>query len=189
MSTTDEIDAMCELAPLYSLGALDDADAWRFREHLLEGCDACRGELAGFDEVASLLVYAAEPAAPSPILRSRLMDAVAEDIPEVTIAELAGDGWVPYKVPGVHVRRLHVDEAARRVVMLVRAEKGVTYPSHRHADVEEMFMLSGELRFGERVYRAGDYIRSESGSVHGSSETLTGCMFLIRASLDNELMY
>jgi putative transcriptional regulator len=73
--------------------------------------------------------------------------------------------------------------------MLVRAEKGVTYPSHRHVEDEEMFMLAGELRFGEKVYRAGDYIRSERGSVHSSSETLTGCMFLIRASLDNELLY
>ena len=189
MSTTDEIDAMCELAPLYSLGALDDAEAWRFRAHLLEGCDGCRLELAALEEVADMLAYAADPADPSPILRSRLMDAVADETPELSPAELAGDAWVPYKIPGVQVRRLHVDEQARRVVMLVRADKGVKYPSHRHVDDEEMFMLAGELRFGERVYRAGDYIRSECGSVHSSSETLTGCMFLIRASLDNELLY
>jgi hypothetical protein len=52
-----------------------------------------------------------------------------------------------------------------------------------------MFMLEGELRFGDTTYRAGDYIRSEAGSVHGSSETAGGCMFLLRASLDNEPRY
>jgi anti-sigma factor ChrR (cupin superfamily) len=82
---------------------------------------------------------------------------------------------------------LHVDRDAREVVMLVRAVPGARYPVHRHKATEEMFMLDGELDFEGTVYRAGDFIRSAEGSLHASSETRTGCMFLIRASLDNEV--
>jgi anti-sigma factor ChrR (cupin superfamily) len=181
---------VCELAGLYSLGALDAADAWRFRAHLLDGCGACRDEVAAFEDVAVALAYAAAPVAPSPILRERVLDAIAEPAAQTAEPPFVGPAgdWEPYAIPGVTVRRLFRDEANRQTVMLVRAEPGVRYPAHRHAALEEMFMLEGELRFGETVYRPGDYIRSECGSLHGSSETLGGCMFLIRASLDNELM-
>ncbi len=190
MSWSHDIDDACDLAALYSLGALDAGDVWRFREHLLDGCVSCVEDLDSFEVVAGSLAYAGTTTSPSPILRDRLFDAIAETgvADERPSLEAVGD-WEPYKIPGISIRRLHVDEQAREAVLLVRAMPGVRYPRHRHAGVEEMFMLEGELRFGDTIYRPGDYVRSDSGSIHGSSETLGGCMFLLRASLDNELLF
>jgi anti-sigma factor ChrR (cupin superfamily) len=186
---TDEstVHGACQFAALYSLGALEEPDEWRFKEHLLDGCGACAREVAQFESVGNLLAYAAPAVAPPPILRDRVIDAVAE--PESRIERLAGPSaeWQRYSVPGISYRQLHVDRQAREVVMLVRAVPGARYPVHRHASAEDMFMLEGELDFEGTVYRAGDFIRSAEGSLHAASETRTGCMFLIRASLDDEV--
>jgi quercetin dioxygenase-like cupin family protein len=187
VTSTGDPDLPCVLAALYSLEALDDAEVWAYRDHLLAGCEACTDELEGFEGVVRALPYAVEPTDPSPILRDRLMDAVADDLAAYRVAVDEDAEWEPLALPGIAFRRLHVDVASRQALVVVRAEAGARYPEHRHASVEEMFMLAGELRFGDRVYRAGDYIRSEAGSMHASSETPGGCSFLLRASLDSEL--
>jgi quercetin dioxygenase-like cupin family protein len=197
VTVDSETGAICEMAALYALGALDGDDLWRYSAHLVGGCDACEWELAAFDDVAEALASIVEPVRPAPILRDRLLDRVrGVDYEHDTLEELARSAavegseeqWQPHRIPGVEVKTLFVDEAKREAVMLVRAAAGVRYPSHRHAAFEDMFMLAGELRFGDRVYAAGDYIRSECGSIHEPSETRTGCMFLLRGSLDNELV-
>jgi anti-sigma factor ChrR (cupin superfamily) len=72
--------------------------------------------------------------------------------------------------------------------MLVRADSGALYPSHRHASTEEMFMIQGDLSIGAQEYGVGDYIRSESGTIHPAGRTANGCMFLIRTSIDDETL-
>ncbi|WP_068512739.1 cupin domain-containing protein [Leptolyngbya sp. O-77] len=94
--------------------------------------------------------------------------------------------WQPYRVPGVSVAPLYVDLAKREVTALLKAEPGAVYPIHRHAAPEEIYMLDGDLRIDGEVYGAGDYIRSRQGTVHEPSETVGGCMFLVRTSLDDE---
>ncbi|MBF2087163.1 cupin domain-containing protein [Thermoleptolyngbya sp. C42_A2020_037] len=94
--------------------------------------------------------------------------------------------WQPYRVPGVSVAPLYVDLAKREVTALLKAEPGAVYPIHRHATAEEIYMLDGDLRIDGEVYGAGDYIRSRQGTVHEPSETVGGCMFLVRTSLDDE---
>jgi anti-sigma factor ChrR (cupin superfamily) len=181
----------CALAVFFCLGTLDENEAWRFRQHLLDGCGSCTAELDATEEIVTMLGYATEPREPSPILRERIIDAIVEPPSPALRPTYAGEErlWKQHEIPGVSVRPLHVDERAREVVMLVRAEPGARYPGHGHAALEEMFMLEGELRFGATTYGPGDYIRSECGSIHGSSETPGGCMFLLRASLDNEVAY
>jgi len=93
--------------------------------------------------------------------------------------------WQPHRVPGVMIARLHVDTVKHEVVGLFRAEAGVRYPLHRHAGVEEIFMLQGDLVIAGKVYGSGDYIRSEPGSIH-APETTGGCMFFFRTSCDDE---
>jgi hypothetical protein len=95
--------------------------------------------------------------------------------------------WRPDRVPGVEIALLHIEPIKREVVALLRAEAGVCYPTHRHAGVEEIYMLSGDLVIGENVYGAGDYIRSNRGSLH-APETRTGCIFLVRTSLSDEYL-
>jgi hypothetical protein len=62
----------------YALGALGDAEATAFREHLA-GCVVCQDELATFEQVVTALPMSA-PAYPAPRrLRRRVMQAIAEE--------------------------------------------------------------------------------------------------------------
>jgi putative transcriptional regulator len=184
----DRTHPACEFAAAYSLGALDWPEVSAFEAHLLDGCDACEDALAGYDDVTAALAFAAEPANPESTVRSRILEAV-EDAPRPRplLAEPASE-WLPAGIPGVSVRNVFVDSAARQVLMLVRAEPGSRYPAHRHTSVEEMLMLEGELDLDGRRYVAGDFIRSLPGTQHSSSETRSGCMFLLRGSLDDETL-
>jgi hypothetical protein len=49
-------------------------------------------------------------------------------------------------------------------------------------------MLSGDLHVEGQVIRAGDYCRGDSGSVHGETFTDAGCLFLMMASQDNQIV-
>ena len=59
---------------------------------------------------------------------------------------------------------------------------GTSYPGHRHAGVEECYVLEGDLRVGDLVMRAGDYQRAAIGSVHGVQSTEGGCLLLVLMS-------
>ena len=72
--------------------------------------------------------------------------------------------------------------------MLVRMGAGARYPSHRHKDVEELFMLSGDFHVADTTMGPGDYCRGETGSMHGETYTESGAMFLLMTSQANELL-
>lgn len=96
--------------------------------------------------------------------------------------------------PGISARRLFVDRERDRVTMLVRMEPGSAYPSHRHGGPEDCFVLQGDLEIqdeasaGERELRAGDFVRSAPGSVHGVQSTRAGCLLFLVSSLNDELL-
>ncbi len=100
---------------------------------------------------------------------------------------LASLKWKPYQVPGTEIVVLNVNYRACQVVCLFKAEAGKRYPLHNHAGTEEIFMLAGDLVDGDRIYRAGDYIRSEPGSTHAPI-TEEGCIFLVRTSLNDKFL-
>jgi anti-sigma factor ChrR (cupin superfamily) len=93
--------------------------------------------------------------------------------------------WSAHPIPGVSISVFYRDEVRREVVGVLKADAGVDYPWHRHAAVEELYMLSGDLSIGDERYGAGDYIRSCPGSAH-APYTLGGCMFFFRTSIDDE---
>src|SRR5205807_5439636 len=54
---------------------------------------------------------------------------------------------------------LAADTEKDRVSMLVRLAPGVAYPPHRHAGVEELYLLHGELMIDDKKLYPGDYNR------------------------------
>lgn len=70
-----EHDPFHDQAAAWALGALDDEEARRFADHL-EGCGACRDEVARLQPVADALALSVPPAAAPPELRRSVMDAV-----------------------------------------------------------------------------------------------------------------
>jgi anti-sigma factor ChrR (cupin superfamily) len=93
--------------------------------------------------------------------------------------------WKPHSTPGVQVAILYTDPIKRELSGLLKAAPGVRYPLHRHAAIEEIYMLEGDLIVADQVYGAGDYLRSHPGSMH-APHTEGGCMFFFRTSMDDE---
>ena len=86
--------------------------------------------------------------------------------------------------PGISCRLLSNDAEHDRVSMLVRLAPGTRYPPHRHAGLEELHLLHGELWINDRKLRPGDYNRAEAGSADEDVWSETGCTCaLITSSL------
>jgi anti-sigma factor ChrR (cupin superfamily) len=193
----DDHRCFCELAPLYALDLLDLEERLWIETQVLE-CPDLAEELASYQTAVGLMPYSAPAMPMAADLKDRLFDrlglAPIESVPE-TPPEVPPDlkmfaiksadlQWKPHRMKGVEVVVLFVDEVNRTRHLLVKAAAGVVYPLHQHAGIEEIFMLEGELIINDEVYLAGDYIRSYPNSIHAPS-TKTGCMFLIRACIDD----
>lgn len=187
----------CELAPLYALDLLDLEERLWVETQVLE-CPDLAEELTSYQAAVGLLPYAAPPMPMAADLKDRLFDRLGWDAIEteaITPPTVSPDPamfavrsedrqWQPHRMPGVEVAVLFDDPVNRMRSLVVKVAAGVTYPLHQHHGIEEIYMLEGELDLLGEIYQAGDYIRSAPHSCHAPS-TNTGCMFLIRACMDD----
>jgi anti-sigma-K factor RskA len=67
-----EANAIHDLTAAYALDALDSDEAREYEAHLAH-CERCRSELAELSQTATSLAYATEGPAPSPELRTRIL--------------------------------------------------------------------------------------------------------------------
>jgi anti-sigma factor ChrR (cupin superfamily) len=186
-----------ELAPLYALDLLDPDERIWVETQVLE-CPDLAEELASYQAAVGVIPYSAPIMPMAADLKDRLFDklglepveAVPELPPELSpnlkmFAIRSADlDWQPRRIEGVQAVVLFRDEVNRTQHLVVKAVAGVVYPFHQHEGIEEIYMLEGELIIDDQVYLAGDYIRSYPNSIHAPS-TNTGCMFLIRACIDD----
>jgi anti-sigma factor ChrR (cupin superfamily) len=194
----DDRRCFCELAPLYALDLLDLEERLWVEAQVVE-CPDLAEELASYQTVVGLIPYSAEPMPMAADLKDRLFDrlgldpveSIAETPPEIPLApkmfaiRSADLQWKPHRIEGVEFAMLFLDEVNRMRNIVVKAAAGVIYPIHEHQGIEEIYMLEGELVINGETYLAGDYIRSYPNSIHAPS-TNTGCMFLIRACVDDK---
>ena len=99
---------------------------------------------------------------------------------------------VDQEADGLRKLNLGRDQILGRLWELANLSHEVTrgiahYPSHHHAAIEELFLLSGDLHLEGQVMRAGDYCRADRGSIHGETFTDDGCLFLLMASPENQI--
>jgi anti-sigma factor ChrR (cupin superfamily) len=186
---------MRELAGWSVLGGLTAAEQMEVDAHLAAGCEVCRAEARQAGDLAAELASGVE-ATPPASLRSRVLSAVAgaSQLPGVVfqsggvrVARSAELPWLSLS-PGVDYKVLHRDKVRRYNTMLFRLEPGAHFPAHRHADVEELMVLSGDLRVAGVVMGSGDYCRADVDSVHGRSYSEFGCTVLLMASSRNEVL-
>lgn len=183
-----------EMAALYSLGAMSESEAQAYEKHLAK-CDVCRKEQSSFEAVASNLAYAVESEAPPQELKSRLLDQIAHNItsesrrkatpitlsPFLSVRSNEGE-WREMR-DGVMMKLLNFDKELGLATSLVRMSPGTYLPEHRHEGVEQFYILEGDCNINGEILGPGDYHRAESGSVHNSTSTQNGTMFLLVAPL------
>jgi anti-sigma factor ChrR (cupin superfamily) len=186
-------DDLHELAAMYALGSLDARERELFEQHLYE-CDDCAGDVLSLSQVADLIGESVS-AVPPEQLRKRLLSRIGGSprVPGIVmeqggllIARSAELAWQPLAT-GIYLKPLFEDRDSKYNTSLVRMDPGAHYPSHHHAAIEEMFLLSGDLHLEGQVMRAGDYCRADRGSIHGETFTDDGCLFLLMASPENQI--
>lgn len=189
-------DCFCELAPFYALGALEASEQQWIEQQIAENPELAK-ELAEYEAAATMLPYAVPPQPMAADLKDRLFaglgltvpepppPVVEPEVPPFWMVRSQNIRWRPHPAPGIQVAIFYTDRIKREFSGLLKAEPGARYPRHRHAAVEEIYMLQGDLIIEGQTYGAGDYIRSHPGSVHGP-HTEGGCLFFFHTSLDDE---
>lgn len=91
--------------------------------------------------------------------------------------------WQPLIEKGIHyegifVKSLRYDpDKQRSTTILLKFEKGASYPYHNHPAGEEIFILDGEAIIEGATLQHGDYLYTPPTFKH-SVKTVTGCTML-----------
>lgn len=174
-----------ELVPLYVLRALPSSEIRLLEEHLTS-CPECRQELWSLSPVVdSFTSWPTDILRPSDSMWSRLQERIGEGPGEKSalpgVPVWREPEWEDV-APGISCKLLATDTERDRVSMLVRLAPGTAYPPHRHAGVEDLFLLQGELWIEDRKLYPGDYNRGEPGTADKRVWSETGCVCVLITS-------
>ena len=174
---------------LYAAQALPP-DELRVVERQIAECAACRAEKEALRPVIDAFVWwPTDLLRPAADLWERLAHRIAEETtdapsaPEVPVEP----GWADV-APGIACKLLAIDTQTNRVDMLVRLAPGAAYPPHRHAGVEELYLLDGELVVNDTTLRPGDYLRSDAGTIDRLVWSATGCTCVLMTSSRDRIL-
>jgi anti-sigma factor ChrR (cupin superfamily) len=186
MSDQNVAHQMTELAAGYALGALTQHETRAFEEHLAEGCEICGDEVESFEQAASALGFAASEAEPPENLRAELvmrLNGVEKLAPgsQDFISIRASEGEWHEVQAGVMLKQLYVDHASGIATSLVKMLPGTSLPPHEHSRPEQVYVLEGDCHIRGQRLGPGDYHRAETGSIHESTYTVDGTLFLLVA--------
>jgi anti-sigma factor ChrR (cupin superfamily) len=174
-----------ELALADAIGALD-ADEQRELQSLVATLPPdARREVARLYDSALPLAASVEQVAPPPRIRDRVLAAVATP-GRYTVWSKDAE-WVESPLPGIRTKVLAVDHTRGVVTMLLQADPGAVYPSHRHSGPEECYVVKGSVMIDGRVLRAGDFHHADEDSDHGEITTADGAEVLLIGSTHDYL--
>jgi anti-sigma factor ChrR (cupin superfamily) len=185
-----------DLVAPYALAALGGGE-YQLMEAHLPTCAECQQEYQALSPVTSALTAWRTQAPPALApLWNRLAERIASQTQKAAVAlpEPASPGlpdWPEPRwkevAPGISCKLLSTDVEMDRVSMLVRLSRGVSYPPHQHASVEELYLLEGELWIDDNKLSPGDYNRAERGTSDQRVWSPTGCMCLLITSPSDQL--
>ena len=180
-----------ELVFLYALQALPASEVAAVGAHIA-GCAECRQEMETLRPIIdSFVAWPTDVLRPSAPLWERLAQRIAAETGTEPVLP-APPRWAESEwkeaAPGISCKLLATDTDRSRVSMLVRLSPGTEYPPHRHAGVEELYLLQGELMIGDRKLYAGDCNRAEAGTVDERVWSETGCTCVLLTSFHDALL-
>ncbi len=89
---------------------------------------------------------------------------------------------------GIFVKVLRYDEKSNRSPsILLKFKPGAKYPAHNHPGGEEVFVLEGEVRFGNKHLSAGDYLYTPPSGKHAVLSE-KGCTMLLMIPEEVEIL-
>lgn len=180
-----------ETAFLYALQALSAGETSDYEAHL-SLCAECRREIETLRPVLDSFVTSFTGVLrPSASLWERLARRISGESgvePVLSPARLPAKAVWEELADGVFCKLLSIDAGRDLVTMLVRLAPGAHYPAHRHGEHEEVYLLSGELCIDDKKFKAGDFLRSEPGSVDHRVWSDVGCSCVLLTSLRDTIL-
>jgi anti-sigma factor ChrR (cupin superfamily) len=182
----DHLERVC----LYAVQALPATERAAVEAQIV-ACPDCRQELERYQPIVDAFVaWPIDVLRPSTPLWNRLAQRIAAETGKPPVMPAPAPRVEPEweeAAPGISCKLLATDAERDRVSMLVRLAPGTDYPPHRHAGVEELHLLDGELMVDDRKLHPGDYIRAEPGTVDQRVWSETGCTCVLITSPRDEL--
>lgn len=177
-----------ELLPAYALRAVSASEAAAAEMHIAS-CPDCQRELESLRPVIDRFVsWPTDLLRPTTSLQERLALRIAEGKePVLPPPQLWSEPEWETVAPGIECKLLATDTANHRVSMLVRLAPGASYPAHRHAGVEELYLLHGELWIDDRKLLPGDYNYGAPGAGDDRVWSATGCTCVLVTSTNDSL--
>lgn len=167
-------------AALYALGVLSGAD-YDVAAARADREPAFADAVAGWEERLAPISLALAPIEPPADLLDRIearLDAARlPDIKRLIIRATEGE-WIDVQ-PGVRCKLLHQKPEIGRQTILYEMQPGTTGSIHAHDDDEEVYVVWGDIRFGDDVLGPGDFHLSPKGSLHPPVYSSGGCLCLI----------
>ena len=188
-----------ETAASYALGALGLEETRVFEEHLAGGCRVCRSELDAFAATVSALAFSAAEQQPPRETRLKLLERLnggrrreqadsTVALPAQFVSIRGEEGEWRELQKGVLMKRLFVDHSIGLATSLVKMLPGTALPRHRHNGVEQFYVIEGDCHVHGETLGPGDYHRADAGSIHNTTYTLQGTMFLLVAPATYEVL-
>ena len=179
-----------DVTSAYVLQALPANEAAAAETHIAS-CSECWNEVESLRPVVNQFDYwPTDVLRPTTSLQKRLADRIAEDTGEEPVLPPVGHWSEPQweeVAQGIKCKLLATDTERDRVSMLVRLAPGARYPAHTHADVEELYLLNGELWIDERKLSPGDYNYAPPGARDENVWSETGCTCVLITSTNDIL--
>jgi quercetin dioxygenase-like cupin family protein len=178
-------DALEALILADSVGALDPDERVELQARLEALTSEQRAEVARLYDAAAAVALNVPLLDPPAQVRDRLLRATRE--PRRYTMWAAEAAWIETGLPGIRARVLAVDQERSLVTLVVRAEPGAVYPSHKHHGPEECYVISGSVEIDGRILRAGDFHHADEGSDHGEITTSEGAEVLLVGAVEDYL--
>jgi anti-sigma factor ChrR (cupin superfamily) len=157
----------------------------------IASCSDCQREVESLRPVVHRFVsWPTDVLRPTTALQARLALRIAEETgiqPVLPLAERWSEPEWEQVAPGIECKLLATDMERHRVSMLVRLAPGASYPGHRHAGVEELHLLDGELWIDERQLFPGAYYDAAPGTGDERVWSETGCTCVLITSTTDVL--
>ncbi len=180
-----------DLVFLYALQALPSSEVAVAEAHI-SACADCRQEIEKLRPlIGSFVSWPTDVLRPSVSLWERLARRIAEETgkePVLPPSQLQAKPEWEEVAPGISCKLLATDTEKNRVSMLVRLAPGTDYPPHRHAGVEELHLLHGELMIDDKKLYPGDYNRGAPDRVDRRIWTETGCTCVLLTSTKDAIL-
>ena len=189
MFHTDRCDRS-DVTRAYVLWTLPPSELAAAEAHIAS-CPDCQRELESLRPVVdSFISWPTDLLRPATSLQGRLALRIAGETGKQPVLPPSPQWSEPeweQVAPGIECKLLASDTERRRVSMLVRLAPGASYPAHRHAGVEELHLLAGELWIDERKLFPGDYNYGAPGAIDERVWSETGCTCVLLTSTKDVL--